>query len=166
MIDARAISQELQEQVLGQVRKGQDSVTSAVRTWAEAVQTVRPQIPGLRAPTVRLPVVADILPSPLALISGAFDLAEQLLAAQRALVEQLVDELTEQTVPPAEPILIASAAVAVEFEPEEKVAEPQPPAAVRAVAPEPAAAPERAGDGVGHLGVSDGIGRYRVHRTY
>ena len=144
MIDARGLAKEIQDQMHSQVRKGQDSAASALRTWLGAAQSVQPQLRGWSVPAVRLPVLTDLLPSPKTLVSSAFDLAEQLLAAQRKLAERLVRELTEQRAKPAEPaepaepILIDSAAV---FMPEPMDgAGPPPEPAAAAVVEVPAAA--------------------------
>jgi hypothetical protein len=107
MIDTRAVGQELQDlqhQIVGRIRKGQENVADTIKTWAHAAQTVRPQIPALpktalterlRGPealTSRLPKAEDLaarLPRPEAVVAGAYDLAEQLLAAQRKLASQV-----------------------------------------------------------------------------
>jgi hypothetical protein len=107
MIDTRAVGQELQDlqhQIVGRIRKGQENVADTIKTWAHAAQTVRPQIPALpktaltdklRGPealTSRLPKPEDLaarLPKPEAMVAGVYDLAEQLLAAQRKLASQV-----------------------------------------------------------------------------
>lgn len=139
MIDARAFGQGLQGRVLTQSRKSRQAVTDSVRTWALAVQTARRQITG-SSTTADLPALARLLPSPLTVVMGAFDIAEQLLAAQRKLVERLTGQLTGQTVPAAKPEVIGSAAAAVRAEPGSEAAEVRKPTAAKAVAPQPAAA--------------------------
>jgi hypothetical protein len=117
MIDTRAVGQELQDlqhQIVGRIRKGQETVAGTIKTWAHAAQTARPQIPALpktaltdklpspAALTARLPRPEDIaarlpkpediaarLPKPETLVAGAYDLAEQLFAAQRKLAGQV-----------------------------------------------------------------------------
>jgi hypothetical protein len=107
MIDTRAVGQELQDlqhQIVGRIRKGQETVAGTIKTWAHAAQTARPQIPALpktaltdklpspAALTARLPKPEDIaarLPKPETLVAGAYDLAEQLFAAQRKLAGQV-----------------------------------------------------------------------------
>ncbi len=117
MIDTRAVGQELQDlqhQIAGRIRKGQQTVAGTIRTLAHTAQAARPQIPALpmtaltdKLPspeklTIRLPKPEDLtsrlpkpedlaarLPKPEALIAGAYDLAEQVLAAQRRLAVQV-----------------------------------------------------------------------------
>jgi hypothetical protein len=90
MINARAISRELQDQVLNRFRKGQETVTATVRTWAHAAQAVKPQLTSLPVPTVRLHDVTDRLPGPKALATSTQALAHQMMAAQHKLAEQAV----------------------------------------------------------------------------
>jgi hypothetical protein len=106
MIDTRAVGQELQDlqhQIVGRIRKGQETVAGAIKTWAHTAQTARPQIPALprtaltdklspEALTSRLPKPEELaarLPKPETLVAGAYDLAEQFLAAQRKLAVQV-----------------------------------------------------------------------------
>ena len=81
MADVRTATQEFQGQILDTIRKSQEAVTDAIRTWAETVQSVTPSLP---IPSVPL---ADKLPRPGELVSNAYDFAEQLLAAQRKFAE-------------------------------------------------------------------------------
>jgi len=98
MIDTRTVGQELQglqHQIVGRIRKGQETVAGAIKTWARNAQKMTPQIPALPSSeefTSRLPspeAFTSRLPKPEALVSGAYDIAEQLLAAQRKLSEQV-----------------------------------------------------------------------------
>jgi hypothetical protein len=84
MNDPRAIGQELQEQILDTIRKSQEAVTDAIRTWADAVQSITPSVP------VPQPPFADKLPKPGELVANAYDFAEQLLAAQRKFTEDVL----------------------------------------------------------------------------
>ncbi len=99
MIDTRAVGQELQDlqhQITGRIRKSQESVTGAIKTWTHAAQAVRPQIPGLtkaEALAARLPkpeTLAARLPKAETLVTGAYDLAGQFVADQRKLAGQIV----------------------------------------------------------------------------
>jgi hypothetical protein len=98
MIDTRAVGQELQDlqhQIVGRIRQGQQTVAGTIKTLAHTAQATRPQIPGLpvTALTDKLPKPEDLaarLPKPEALIAGAYDLAGQLLAAQRRLGGQVM----------------------------------------------------------------------------
>jgi len=84
MNDPRAIGQELQEQILGTIRKSQEAVTDAIRIWAEAGQAITPSLP------VPQPPFADKLPKPGELVASTYDFAEQLLAAQRKFAEDVM----------------------------------------------------------------------------
>ncbi len=74
-------TQELQEEILKTVRKGQEAVVDAIQTWADAVQAIKPPLPDLNIP------FTDKLPQPAELVASAYDFAEQLLAAQRKFAE-------------------------------------------------------------------------------
>jgi hypothetical protein len=84
MTDPTAIGQELQAQILDMIRKSQEAVTDAVRTWADAVHSMTPSVPVPRPP------FADKLPSPGDLVANAYDFAEQLLATQRKFAEDIL----------------------------------------------------------------------------
>ena len=84
MTDARTATQELQAQTLDWVRKSQDVVVEALRTWADAVQSVTPSLPVPAVP------FADKLPKPSELVADAYDFAGQLLAAQRKFTEDVL----------------------------------------------------------------------------
>jgi ribonuclease R len=114
MIDTRAVGQELQEQLVGaarkgqeqakkaqeqarkaqeQVRKGQEVVTGVVRTLATTAEALMPQLPTVKLPSPgstlsRLPG-ASRLPSADTLRSSAQEIGEQLLAAQRKLTGEV-----------------------------------------------------------------------------
>jgi hypothetical protein len=50
MIDTRAVGQELQDlqhQIVGRIRKGQETVAGTIKTWADTAQAARAQIPAL-----------------------------------------------------------------------------------------------------------------------
>jgi len=76
-MDTRIVSQEVQDKVLGQVRKGQETMAGALRAAAAAAQSVTPPAPTLP------PALASRLPSRDELVSSAHDLAGQLLTIQR-----------------------------------------------------------------------------------
>ncbi len=84
MNDPRALSQELQSQVLETIRKSQQAITDAIEAWAEAVHSVTPSLP------VRQPHFTSRLPKPGELVANAYDFAEQLLATQRKFAEDVV----------------------------------------------------------------------------
>ena len=82
MTDVRTATQGVQEQILDTIRKSQEAVTDAIRTWAETVQSITPSLPT--------PPLADKLPKPGELVSDAYDFAERLLAAQRKFAEDVI----------------------------------------------------------------------------
>jgi hypothetical protein len=84
MTDARTATQELQAQTLDWVRKSQDVAVEALKTWADAVQSVTPSLPVPAVPFF------DKLPKPGELVADAFDFAGQLLAAQRKFAEDVI----------------------------------------------------------------------------
>ena len=84
MSDSRSIGQEFQGQILDTIRKSQEAVTDAIRTWADTVAARTPSLPVPPAP------FADKLPKPSDLVANAYDFAEQLLAAQRKFAEDVL----------------------------------------------------------------------------
>src|SRR5215831_7185350 len=84
MSTTKFAGQELQDEILKTVRKGQETVVDAIQTWADAVQTIKPPLPEVGIP------FADKLPTPSELVAGAYDFAEQLLAAQRKFAEDVL----------------------------------------------------------------------------
>jgi hypothetical protein len=88
MSDTKTVGQEFQGEILKTVRKGQDAVVDAIQTWADAVQSIKPPFPEVSIP------FADKLPTPAELVTGAYDFAEQLLAAQRKFAEEVLHATT------------------------------------------------------------------------
>src|SRR6266536_1607292 len=82
MIDTRVVSQELQDKILEQVRKGQLHMAEAVKGWTAAAQSIAPQLPAA-AWTARLP-------KPEELVASAQEFYGQLLAAQKKSSEKLL----------------------------------------------------------------------------
>ena len=81
---ANAPTQDLQNEILTTVRKSQETVIDAIRTWVETVQSITPKVPAVELP------YADKLPKPGELVSGTYDFIEQLLAAQRKFAENVL----------------------------------------------------------------------------
>ena len=77
-------TQDLQNEVLNTVRKSQESVIDAIKTWVETVQSITPKIPAVDVP------FADKLPKPEEVVASAYDFAEQLLASQRKFAEDVL----------------------------------------------------------------------------
>jgi hypothetical protein len=84
--DARSTGQEVQAQMLDTIRKSQEFTLGAIRTWSEAVQSIMPSLPPLPS---AFPALPDNLPKPEEVVVGAYDFAEQLLAAQRKFAEEV-----------------------------------------------------------------------------
>ena len=80
--------QALQEEFLSTVRKSQETVIEAIKTWVDTIQSLTPRLPSIQAP------VADKLPSPEELVANAYDFAEQLLASQRKFAEEVLRATT------------------------------------------------------------------------
>ena len=77
-------TQDLQNELLNTVRKSQDAVVDAIKTWVETVQSITPKIPAVDVP------FADKLPKPEEVVASAYDFAEQLLASQRKFAEEVI----------------------------------------------------------------------------
>src|SRR5258708_4021044 len=115
MIDTRAVAQEVQDQLLAamnkgqervrkaqeqvrqaqeqvrkgrheQVRKGREAVTGAIRTGNELTKAFRPNIP---APGLRVPSLSH-LTDPAKLRASAQELADQMIAAQRKVAGEVI----------------------------------------------------------------------------
>ena len=99
----RTSAQDLQEEFLTTIRKGQENVLDALKTWVETVRTVTPKLPIVNLPFAdKLPNVAapfaDRLPSPREAVGNTYCLAEQLLDNQRKFAEDVL-KLTEPLIP-------------------------------------------------------------------
>jgi hypothetical protein len=81
---ASTATQDLQDEILSTVRKGQESVVDAIRTWVETIQSMTPKVPAVDLP------FADQLPKPEEVVASAYDFAEQLLASQRRFAEEVI----------------------------------------------------------------------------
>jgi hypothetical protein len=93
------------EQILDLTRRGQEAVATAVRTWADAVQSATGSFAG--GPD-KLPELRTIVDSS---VDQAFDVAEKVLAAQRQLAHtvlaagvQATEAVTEQAVRSAQKV--------------------------------------------------------------
>jgi hypothetical protein len=81
-------TQDLQDEFLSTVRKSQETVIDAIKTWVETVQSITPKIPAVQVPGV------DKLPKPEEVVASAYDFAEQLLAGQRKFAEEVLKATT------------------------------------------------------------------------
>jgi hypothetical protein len=84
-------TQDLQNEVLITVRKSQESVIDALKTWVETVQSITPKVPAVDMP------FADKLPKPEEVVASAYDFAEQLLAGQRKFAEEVLKATSSLT---------------------------------------------------------------------
>ena len=84
MSESRTPMGQAQEEILNTVRKSQAAVVEAIQAWASAVQSITPSLPDVNIP------LADKMPKPQDLVTGAYDFAEQLLASQRKFAEDVM----------------------------------------------------------------------------
>jgi hypothetical protein len=84
MTEIRNIGQDVQAEILKTVRRSQEAVIDAIRTWADTVRTITPPMPELSLP------FTDKLPKPEELVGNAYDFAEKLLAGQRKFAEDVL----------------------------------------------------------------------------
>ena len=82
-------TQDLQNEVLNTVRKSQETVIEALKTWVETIQSITPKVPSVDLP------FADKLPKPQDVVASGYDFAEQLLTSQR----KFADEVVKATAP-------------------------------------------------------------------
>jgi hypothetical protein len=80
--------QEVQDEILNTVRKSQETVIEAIKSWVEAVQSITPKLPSVSVP------LADRLPKHEEVVANAYDFAEKLLSGQRKFAEDVVKALT------------------------------------------------------------------------
>jgi len=153
----RTSTQDLQQEFLATLRKGQKTIISALRIWVDTVTTVTPRLLPLtdKLPNVPVPFAGQ-LPTPEEAIDSAYGLAEQLLATHRKFAEDVLELTaplmsgrqkngTTRTAPPPEPKVVQ---VTPEPKPAVVVLGPKPAAAKAdpkpaVVAPEPNPAPAK-----------------------
>jgi hypothetical protein len=81
-------AEQMQEEFLSAIRKSQDVVLQAIKTWVESTQAVTSKVPPVQLP------FADQLPKPEEVVSGTYDFAEQVLANQRKFAEEILEATT------------------------------------------------------------------------
>ena len=81
-------TQDIQDEFLSTIRKSQETVIDAIKSWVETVQSITPKIPSVQVPG------ADKLPKPQDVVASAYDFAEQLLASQRKFAEEVLKTTT------------------------------------------------------------------------
>ncbi len=84
MAETRVLGRDMQEEFLKAIRRSQELVVGAIRTWAEAVEPYAPKLPLRRIP------LAQRLPKPGEVVENTYDFAEKLLANQRKFAEEVL----------------------------------------------------------------------------
>ena len=92
MTETRNVGQEMQAEILKTVRRSQEAVIEAIRTWADTVRSITLPMPEVNVP------FSDKMPKPEELISNAYDFAEKMLANQRKFAEDVL-HATEALLP-------------------------------------------------------------------
>ncbi len=82
------VREELQDEFLSTLRKGQEIALDALKTLVETVQFVTPVMPAVRVP------LADRLPTAHDVVAGANDFAEHLLANQRQFADEVISAVS------------------------------------------------------------------------
>jgi hypothetical protein len=82
---ASTTTQDLQDQILGTIRKSQEFALDALKTWVETVQSITPSIPSVSLP------LADRLPKPHDVVARGYDFAEQILTNQRKFTDEVLE---------------------------------------------------------------------------
>jgi hypothetical protein len=166
-IMTRTSTQDLQEEFLTSLRKGQKTIIGALRIWVDTVTTVTPRLLPLTDKLPKLPNVtvpfAGKLPTPEETVHSAYGLAEQLLANQRKFADDVLaltiplmsgrskngttrtapkpEPKVVQVTPEPKPALVLGPKPAVaKTEPKPAAPKPEPKPAVVASAPKPAVA--------------------------
>ena len=85
---ASITTQDMQEQFLSTIRKGQEMTIDALKTWVETVQSLTQSLPSI--PSVSLPL-ADRLPNPHEVVASGYDFAEQILTNQRKFASEVLE---------------------------------------------------------------------------
>jgi hypothetical protein len=85
------LTRDVQEQVLGIVRKSQEMTLDAIRQVAETVNAAANKLPFAgKLPSVHHLPGASALPTPETVVSATFDFVDRLVAEQRKFAAELV----------------------------------------------------------------------------
>ena len=88
MTTTTTVREELQEDFLSTLRKGQDIALDALKALVETVQFITPGGPAVHVPLAgRLPTLHQV-------VAGTNDFAEHLLANQRQFADEVIDTTT------------------------------------------------------------------------
>jgi hypothetical protein len=79
------MTEKMTEQTLSTINRSQQAIIEAVSNWAQNTQKVIPQPPS--------PEALEAMPKPSELVDRGFEIAEQLLAAQRAFAKKLMESV-------------------------------------------------------------------------
>jgi hypothetical protein len=82
-------AQDIQDVFISTVRRSQEAVIEAIKTWTGTVQSVTPKLPALPFSADQVPF-SGLLPSPERVVANAYDFAETLLASQRKFAEDVL----------------------------------------------------------------------------
>jgi hypothetical protein len=74
---------DIQDEVLGTIRSGQNAVIDVFTAWADAIKAITPGVPALSDYVSTLPKVDE-------LVGITFDIAEKSLANQRQFTEKVL----------------------------------------------------------------------------
>jgi hypothetical protein len=93
------VTQDMQEQVLGIVRKSQEITLDAVKQVVETVNSATEKLPAMsfahKLPSLSQLPGAAALPTPETVVSSTFDFLDRLLADQRKFAGELVKATAE-----------------------------------------------------------------------
>jgi len=78
------VREELQDEFLSTLRKGQDIALDALKALVETVQFVTPAMPAIHVP------LADRLPTAHQVVADGYEFAERLLANQRQFADEVI----------------------------------------------------------------------------
>lgn len=79
------VREELQDEFLSTLRKGQDIALDAMKALVETIQFVTPAVPAVHLP------LADRLPTAHQVVADGYEFAERLLANQRQFADDVID---------------------------------------------------------------------------
>ena len=82
------VREELQDEFLTTLRKGQDIALDALKILVETVQFITPAMPAVRVP------LGDRLPTAHQVVADGYDFAERLLANQRQFANEVITAAT------------------------------------------------------------------------
>ncbi len=103
---ATTIRQELEEEVLSTIRKGEEIALEALKPFVDTVHYVIPTMPVVRVP------LAGLLPTAHEVVAEGYSFAEHLLADQRWFADEVITATSPMLPGRAGPRAVAKAAKA------------------------------------------------------